>query len=218
MIFAVHPEFSEGVVGLAASRLAEEFRKPAFVARQEGELVKGSARSVPGFHVTEALEACSDLLVRFGGHAAAAGFTLKAADLDSMLERLARYAEEAGLSVSETPRLAIDAEISAAELNLELLDELDKFEPTGEANLRPVFVLRSARVVNRRAVGSTGAHLKVSLMRDERLMDGIAFRQGDRASYLPQIVDVAFTFERNEFRGVVSPQLNILDFHPSEGV
>lgn len=217
LIFAVHPEFSEGVVGLAASRLAEEFLKPAFVARREGEFVKGSARSVPGFHITEALEACSDLLVRFGGHAAAAGFTLRAADLESLLERLTGLADEAELSVTETPRLSIDAEISAAELNLALLEVLDKFEPTGEANPRPVFVLRGARVVNRRAVGSTGAHLKVSLMRDGRPMDGIAFRQGDRASYLPQVVDVAFTFERNEFRGVASPQLNILDFHPSEG-
>jgi single-stranded-DNA-specific exonuclease len=215
VVFAVDPSFNEGVVGLAASRLVEEFLRPALVARSHGGLIKGSARSVPGFHITEALEACSDLLERFGGHAAAAGFVLKEESLDPLLERLMGVIEAVGVPELEKPILTVDAEVSASELDEALLDDLERFEPTGEGNAQPVFFLRGLRVVDKRAVGANGAHLKLTLASDRRVWDAIAFRQGGRAEKLPSRVDAVFHFERNEYLGRITPQLHVLDLRPA---
>ncbi len=218
VIFAIDPSFNEGVVGLAASRLAEEYLRPAFVARQHDGLIKGSARSVPGFHVTQALEACADLLVRFGGHAAAAGFVLREEDLDALLDRLGSVVESMGVPMPDRPRLPIDGEVDAAELDDALLEDLDRFEPTGEGNPRPVFLARGLRIVEKRTVGSNAAHLKLMLASDRRVWEAIAFRQGDRLSRLPPRVDTVFHFERNEYMGRVTPQLNILDLRAAEPI
>ncbi len=217
VIFAIDESFNEGVVGLAASRLAEEYLRPAFVACRHAGLIKGSARSVPGFHITQALEACSDLLVRFGGHAAAAGFVLKEDDLESLLERLGEVVETMGIPHPGRPELTIDAEVTAEQLDDRLLGELDQFEPTGEGNPQPVFLIRGLRVAEKRAVGANAAHLKLTLASDRRMWEAIAFRQGDLMARLPIRVDTVFHFERNEYMGRVTPQLNVLDLRPTEG-
>jgi single-stranded-DNA-specific exonuclease len=216
VIFAIDPAFNEGVVGLAASRLTEEFSRPAFVARRQDGLIKGSARSVPGFHITSALEACADLLVRFGGHAAAAGFVLQEDNLEAMLARLGDVVKAMGVPQLDKPELVIDAEVEAAELDDLLLSELDRFEPTGEGNPQPVLVARGLRVVEKRAVGGSGDHLKLTLAGDRRLLEAIGFQQGEKLASLPGRIDAAFHFERNEFRGRVTPQLNLLDLQPAE--
>lgn len=218
VIFAIDPSFNEGVVGLAASRLAEEYLLPAFVARRHGGLIKGSARSVPGFHITQALEACADLLVRFGGHAAAAGFVLREEDLDQLLDRLGGVVETMGVPRPDRPSLSVDGEVDAGELDEPLLEALDRFEPTGEGNPRPVFLVRNLRVVEKRTVGSNAAHLKLTLASDRRIWEAIAFRQGDRMADLPPRVDTVFHFERNEYMGRVTPQLNILDLRAAARV
>lgn len=218
VIFAIDPSFNEGVVGLAASRLAEEFLRPAFVARRHDGTIKGSARSVPGFHVTQALEACADLLVRFGGHAAAAGFELHEDNLDALLDRLGSVVESMGVPKPDRPTMAVDGEVDAAELDDALLRDLDRFEPTGEGNPRPVFLARGLRIVEKRTVGSNAAHLKLTLASERRVWDAIAFRQGDRLPHLPPKVDAVFHFERNEYMGRVTPQLNVLDLRATESV
>jgi len=216
VIFAIDPSFNVGVVGLAASRLAEEFLRPAFVARRHDGTIKGSARSVPGFHVTQALEACADLLVRFGGHAAAAGFELHEDNLDALLDRLGSVVESMGVPKPDRPTMAVDGEVDAAELDDALLRDLDRFEPTGEGNPRPVFLARGLRIVEKRTVGSNAAHLKLTLASERRVWDAIAFRQGDRLPHLPPKVDAVFHFERNEYMGRVTPQLNVLDLRATE--
>jgi single-stranded-DNA-specific exonuclease len=218
VIFAIDPSFNEGVVGLAASRLAEEFLRPAFVARRHDGSIKGSARSVPGFHITQALEACADLLVRFGGHAAAAGFEFREDNLDALLDRLGGVVESMGVPKPDRPRLTVDGEVDAAELDDALLRDLDRFEPTGEGNPRPVFLARAMRIVEKRTVGSNAAHLKLVLASDRRVWEAIAFRQGDRLPRLPPKVDAVFHFERNEYMGRVTPQLNVLDMRAAESV
>jgi single-stranded-DNA-specific exonuclease len=218
VIFAIDPSFNVGVVGLAASRLAEEFLRPAFVARRHDGTIKGSARSVPGFHVTQALEACADLLVRFGGHAAAAGFELHEDNLDALLDRLGSVVESMGVPKPDRPTMAVDGEVDAAELDDALLRDLDRFEPTGEGNPRPVFLARGLRIVEKRTVGSNAAHLKLTLASDRRVWDAIAFRQGNRLLHLPPKVDAVFHFERNEYMGRVTPQLNVLDLRATESV
>lgn len=216
LVISVHPDFNEGIVGLAAARLADEFYRPAIVARQDGEQVRGSARSIPGFHMTEALASCQDLLVRFGGHAAAAGFVARTQDLDELIERLLAYAEDRRASMPSRPRLRVDAVVESAELDEGLLDYLDAFEPCGEGNRRPVFLLRQALVTEKRTVGKDHRHLKVMLAAGGRYLPGIAFRQGDRAEECRGRLDVAFHFERNEYLGVVTHQANVLDFRPAD--
>ena len=215
LIISIHPDFNEGIVGLAAARLADEFYRPAIVARQDGDQVRGSARSIPGFHITEALTSCQDLLTRFGGHAAAAGFVARTEDLDRLIERLLAYAKARRTSMPERPRLHIDAVVERAELDDGLLDYLDAFEPCGEGNARPVFLLRQALVTEKRAVGRDRRHIKLMLASGGRYLAGIAFRQGDRAEECSGRVDVVFHFERNEYMGVVTQQANVLDFSPS---
>ncbi len=136
---------------------------------------------------------------------------LKEENLDSLLERLAEVAEAMGVPQPDRPSLTIDGEVAATDLDEELLNSLERFEPTGEGNPRPVFLTRGLRVVEKRTVGGNAAHLKLTLASDQRVWEGIAFRQGDRLVRLPDRVDAVFHFERNEYMGRITQQLNILD-------
>lgn len=217
VIFAAHESFHEGVVGLAAARLMEEFYRPALVARMEGEVVRGSARSIPGFHITQALEAFSDLLLDFGGHQAAAGFTLQ---IDQVAELLAGLNNRATQSFGETEpqrQLHLDAVIGLDQLSEQLLGWFEQLEPVGQGNPPPLLAVMGARVDRMRQVGRDRSHLKISLTDGFRPYDGIAFRMGDRMAALGNKVDVAFHYEWNEFRGVRQPQLNIVDIRPAQG-
>jgi single-stranded-DNA-specific exonuclease len=211
VIFVADEAFHEGVVGLAASRLMDEFYRPALVARREGELLRGSARSIPGFHITRALEACADDLLDFGGHQAAAGFTLRADKLDEVLRVLE---EQAAVAFADRPprrEIQLDAVLALGDLSEDLLSGLEQLEPVGQGNPAPLFAVRGARVDRMRQVGREGAHLKISLTDGWRPYDGIGFRLGQRMSELGSEVDVAFHYEWNEFRGVRQPQLRIVD-------
>jgi single-stranded-DNA-specific exonuclease len=212
LLIAVDKDFNAGVVGLAASRLTEKYYRPAIVAAQGDVETRASCRSIPEFHITNALDQCADLLVRHGGHAAAAGFTVRNENLPELIQRMKAIAE-AELSNLELRRsLTADKEIRLSELNFELLKHLTYFEPTGNGNPEAVFVSRDVKVKTSRAVGAEGRHLKITL-EDERgmTMDGIGFRMGDRQSSLAPRVDIMYTFESNEYNGRVSLQLNLKD-------
>lgn len=215
VLFAADEGFHEGVIGLAAARLMEEYYRPAIVGRREGGVVKASARSIPEFHITEALEACSGLLVQFGGHAAAAGFTARAQQLPELVERLRNLAEAGYEERPPTPRLEVDAVVNLQELDEALLEALEGFEPFGKGNEPPVFAAFGTELLDLRAVGREDAHLKMTLRSGPRVFDAIAFRQGDRIAGLGRQVDVAFHYEWNEYRGYRSPQLNVLDVRPA---
>lgn len=216
LVISVHPDFNEGIVGLAAARLADEFFRPAIVAREEGDYVRGSARSVPGFHITEALTSCQDLLTRFGGHAAAAGFVARTRDLDSLIARLLEYAKARRASMPDRPRLRVDAVVERGDLDETLLKYLEAFEPCGEGNERPVFLLRHVLPKEHRTVGKDRRHLKLTLVAGGRYLPGIAFRQGHRDDECTGPLDIVFHFERNEYMGAVTQQANVLDFSPSD--
>lgn len=215
LIFAAHAEFNAGVVGLAAGRLTEEYYRPAIVASIGEETTRASARSIPGVHITEMLDACADLLVQHGGHAVAAGFTVRNENLEIVVERL-RSSANATLGGSDPrPRLEIDAEARFADLDGALMTFIERLEPCGIGNPVPVFASREVTVVQRRAVGSDGSHLKLTLREGGRIFDAIAFRQGHLAEALPTRVDVAYQLERNLYMGVETPQLNVQDIRPS---
>jgi single-stranded-DNA-specific exonuclease len=216
LLFAASPEFPAGVSGLAAGRLCEKFYRPAIVVHVGEEFSRGSARSIAEFHITEALDQCTDLLVRHGGHAAAAGFTVRNENLIHLAQRLRDMAAEALADQVLQPTLLIDVEVGLGELNRRLYDWLARLEPFGYANPRPVFMTRHLRVVNARAVGADRAHLKMDLSDGRVRWNAIAFRQGYWLSELPRYVDVAYKLELNRWNNRERLQLNVRDLRPSD--
>jgi len=212
LLFAAHADFNPGVVGLAASRLTETYYRPAVVAAKNTEETRGSCRSIPEFHITDALDLCKDLLVRHGGHAAAAGFTVKNQNLPELVARLKSIAKDqlSGKDLRQT--LSADMEVSLTELNFEVLKHLQYLEPTGYGNPDAVFVSRNVKVKASRTVGADAKHLKLTL-EDERgaTIDSIGFRLGHLRDTLPARVDVLYHFEANEWNGKRSLQLNLKD-------
>ena len=212
LLFAAHEDFNPGVVGLAASRLTELYYRPAIVAAKSAEETRGSCRSIPEFHITDALDLCKDLLVRHGGHAAAAGFTVKNENLPALVTRLKSIAEDqlSGRDLRQT--LSADMVVPLSQLNFEVLNYLAYLEPTGYGNPDAIFVSRNVKVKSSRTVGAEGRHLKLSL-EDERgaTIDSIGFRMGHLLPSLPPRVDVMYHFEVNEYNGRKSLQLNLKD-------
>lgn len=211
LLFAAHATFNAGVVGLAAARLTEQYYRPAIVAHQDADHTRASCRSIAEFHITAALDQCRDLLIRHGGHAAAAGFTVANENLPALVARLQQIAADRLSGEDLRPIIYADAEVNLADLNMELLKELDYLQPTGYGNPDPVFVARGVKVVNARPVGRDGSHLKLTLGDGKKVIDAIAFKFGSWHPNMPPRVDVAFTFERNEYQGYVSLQLNVRD-------
>jgi len=209
LIFAAHPEFHEGIVGLAASRLSEEFYRPAIVAVKGEEFTRGSARSIPGFHITEAFDTCADILQQYGGHSSAAGFTVATASLEKFWERLEIFAEEKMVELELIPSVEIDVEVSFSEINSELLAFVEKLQPCGIGNPKPMFGTRNVQIINKRGVGRNQNHLKLMLKSEGRMFDVIAFRKGNITNSIPPVINIAFYIERNIYMGYESIQLNI---------
>lgn len=215
LLFAVHPDFNPGVVGLAAARLVEAYYRPAVVGQRGEEFTRCSCRSIPEFHITDALDACRDLLVRHGGHAAAAGFTVRNENLDALKTRLKAIAAERLGRLDLRPTLTADAEVPLADLRPELLRHLDLIQPTGYGNPDAVFVTRGVQVKNSRAVGSEGQHLKLTVSDGRLTFDAIGFRLGHLQASLPPRLDVLYTFEVNVYNGRTVLQLNLKDIKPA---
>ncbi len=211
LLFAYDPNFNSGVVGLAAARLVEQYYLPAIVGHYGEEYTRASCRSIPEFHITHALEQCADLLTYFGGHAAAAGFTVHNDNLEELEIRLTEIAAEQLADVDISPALEADAEVKLIDLKPSLLREMILLQPTGMQNPEPLFVSRRVSVKNKRAVGRDESHLKLSLSDGRITFDAIAFRFGHLKDNLPDEIDIAFAFELNEFNGRQSLQLNIKD-------
>ena len=215
LLFAVHPDFNAGVVGLAAARLVETYFRPAVVGQISAETTRCSCRSIPEFHITEALDQCKDLLIRHGGHAAAAGFTVRNENLQELKTRLKSLAKEQlrGRDLRQT--LTADSEVILSELKPELLNQLEYLQPTGYGNPDALFVSRNVRVTNSRTVGAESKHLKLVVTDGRVTFDAIGFRLGHLKPDLPLQVDVLYSFESNEFNGRTSLQLNLKDVRPA---
>src|SRR5215211_328857 len=216
LLFAAHEDFNPGVVGLAASRLTEVHYRPAIVAAKSAEETRGSCRSIPEFHITDALDQCKDLLVRHGGHAAAAGFTVKNQNLPELVARLKQIAKDQLGAKDLRQTLMADMEVSLSELNFEVLKHLMFLEPTGYGNPEAAFISRNIKVKATRTVGSEGKHLKLTL-EDERgvSVDAIGFRLSHLRPEPGAYVDALYRFEANEFNGRRTMQLNLKDIKPA---
>jgi len=216
LLFAAHPDFNAGVVGLAASRLTDQYYRPAVVGHTDGDYTRASCRSISEFHITEALDQCADLLEKYGGHAAAAGFTVHNKNLTELVARLKSLAAEQLSELDLRPTLTADLELPLSALKPEVLEYLDWLQPTGYGNPQVAFISRRLQVTNSRRVGKDQSHLKLSVTDGQLTFDAIAFRLGDWHDDMPPRIDLLYRFEVNEFRGRKTLQLNVRDIRPSQ--
>ena len=218
-IFAASPEFSEGVVGLAASRVVETVYRPTIIGHQSEDQVVASCRSIPEFNIVAALDQCRELLVRHGGHAMAAGLTVINQNLPAFLERFKSVAHQMLDGMELSPRLNIDREIALERVRSEdvpgIIEDVKTLEPTGSENPEVLFCSRRCQVRNPRTL-SDGQHLKFTLRTGDRDWDAIAFRQGHWFNNLPPEIDVVYYFDINVWNGRSNLQLNIRDIKPSD--
>ncbi|MBU2028929.1 single-stranded-DNA-specific exonuclease RecJ [Patescibacteria group bacterium] len=220
LIFAESEHWPVGILGLVAGKVADEFNKPTAVfQKQENEMV-GSLRSIPQINIIEKIEKCSKLLEKFGGHAQAAGVTLKKENFDSFYKKLSQLiAKELG-GKKTYPTVEIDLEITSQDINWELLSEIRKMEPFGKENEEPVFLVRNLKIQEIRMVGNGSKHLKLSVMAEDspKVFDGIGFGMGEKFSQIIKVgdkVDLVVNLQEDEWNGNRKIQLQIIDLKKS---
>ena len=209
LIFAQDSDVLPGIVGLVAGRLTEEFYRPTVVLEYGATESRASCRSIPEFHITHALDSCADLLLRHGGHAMAAGFTVANENLAELKRRLMKAASEQLSDRDLLPTVVIDAEMPMRSLSLKFAETLSMLEPTGHQNPPARFMTKNMRVVDYRPL-SNGAHLKLKLSEGHHpAMDAIAFGFGHLAQNMYGNVDAVYALEVNEYNGRRNAQLVI---------
>ncbi len=216
-----NPKWMKGIVGIVASRLIETYYRPTVVLTMSNGFVTGSARSVPGFDLYQAVEACSDLLENFGGHTYAAGMTMKPENVDLFTKCFNDYVEAHIDPEMLIPQVEIDSELLFSDITPHFRATLAQFQPFGPGNTAPVFVTRN--VSNRgdaRLVGAEKEHLKMDLIQGEKpntMIPAIAFQQPKLYEYVRsgKSIDVCYLVVENYYRGIVSAQLRIKDIKKS---
>lgn len=214
LLFVVDESYNQGIIGLVAGKLVEEYYRPAIVIAKGEDVSKASARSIAGFNIVEAIRSCSDILVDVGGHPMAAGFTVKTKNLDELKDRLVRLAEKEIDEDMLSRTLRVDAEISLKDANEKLWKELRAFEPHGFGNPQPVFATRGVAVAETRLVGAEGKHLKLRLTSTPGVeLEAIAFGMGELYGSLQggAIADIAYSLDMNEWNGSRRLQLKLKD-------
>ncbi|MBN3925641.1 DHH family phosphoesterase [Nostoc sp. NMS4] len=212
VLIVVQPNWHHGVIGIVASRLVERYGVPVFIGTYEDEEhIRGSARSIPEFHVFEALEYCHDLLGKFGGHKAAGGFSLPAENLQMLRSRLIEFANQCLEPQHLKPLLKIDAEVNLNHLNQQLYQQLNALHPCGMDNPDPVFWTSNVQVVEQKIVGKGHIKLTVAQTIDNQQykIKAIAWRWGDYF-HLPSRVDIAYKLRENYFNGNTSIELELI--------
>ena len=210
--------YHEGVIGLAASRLVDEFHRPAIVISKGRDLSKASARSIPGFNIIESIRRLQDLFVAGGGHPMAAGFSLVTTNLEVFIKRFEEVNSQYLTDEIMERKLKIDTELKFMDITDKLVDTIESFEPTGIGNPTPIFVSQGAEIKGVRPVGRESKHLKFTLKQDTLTFDAIAFGMGER---LPDLkvghkLDVVYSLEKNVWNGSTSLQLKIKDLKQSD--
>lgn len=217
LFFAVKPDFNKGIVGLVAARMVDAYYRPVVVGQIEAEFTRASCRSIPEFHITHALDECSSLLVHHGGHAMAAGFTVRNDDLPELERRIKEIAARELGKLDLQPVLRADMELPLRDLKPEIINEQELLEPTGLLNPEVMFVSHHLKVTRYRRVGSESTHLKLTVSDGRLSYDAIAFRQGAWFENMPEYVDLLYSFEKNSYMGRDSLQLNVKDLKASGG-
>ncbi len=215
-----NPNWHKGVVGIVASRLVESFYRPSIILTQSNGFITGSARSIPGFDLYEAIESCSDLLETFGGHMYAAGLTMREENLQQFRERFEYYVTQTVTEEILTPQVDIDTYLDFKQITPKFFRILKQFQPFGPGNMSPVFITENVYDNgNGRVVGSDSGHLKLELIQEDepyRPISAIAFHQSEYFEYMQggNPVDVCYAVAENYYRGIANIQLRVKDIKP----
>lgn len=204
-----HGKWHEGVIGLVASRLVEAHHKPMIVISKGEVFSKGSARSIPGFNIVEAIRSTSELLVDAGGHPMAAGFTIETQHIEAFSKKINVFAQTSLTEELLTPVVQIECELSVEDINFNNLEVIEKLEPFGQGNNLPFFLIKNLEALDTRRVGGTGQHIKIQFEN----FSAIGFNKSDITHALRpgHFVDLVFTIARDDYNGKNGIQLKIKD-------
>ena len=207
----------KGVVGIVASRLIETYYRPTVVLTKSGEVVAGSARSVPGFNLYEAIYACREHLLGYGGHFAAAGMTLLPGKVDGFAKKFEEVVSATIADELLIPQIIIDAEISFADITDSLYKLICQMEPFGPENMRPTFLVKNVNDTGYSKVVKE-QHIRFVVNQNHTTLTGIGFNMAEKFSIIESgnLIDIVFTIEENEWNGVKSLQLKVCDFRLSD--
>ena len=213
------PGWHQGVIGIVASRIVEMHHLPTVMIAVDNGIGRGSARSIPGFHIYDALRECEDLLEGFGGHKYAAGLVIRPERIEEFSLRFKEVSRRTLADDALIPKLHIDAEVELEQVTPELLDTLDKFAPFGPQNMRPLFLTRNCEVVgDPMKVGRN--HLRMRVRKGDAVFDTIGFGLGEMTAHLPSrgaLIDIAYLAEYNFWRDAKRMQLQLKDVRFSTG-
>ncbi len=214
VVYKAH--WHKGVVGIVASRLIENYYRPTVVLTKSGDVIAGSARSVPGFNLYEAIHACREHLLGYGGHFAAAGLTMNENKLPEFIDSFEKIVAETITEELLIPEIVIDAELSFKCINFSFLNIIDQMEPFGPFNMRPVFITRKVRDTGYSKIMKE-QHIRFVFDQDGIVLTGIGFNLADKYHLLQAnaLVDVVYTLDINEWNGERMIQLKVIDFRKS---
>jgi single-stranded-DNA-specific exonuclease len=205
-----HSDWHEGVIGLVASKMVEEFYRPMIIISQKNAISKGSARSVNGFNIVEAIRHCSDILESVGGHPMAAGFSIKTENISIFSQKMIDYTYRNLNQDNLEKTIEIDCQIDISDIDWQLFAELEKFKPCGTGNPEPVFLSKKVLVNDLRHVGIDNKHLKLQLANHQ----AIGFNFGERIAQIRpgDQIDLVYKIEKDNWNGANKIQLKIVDF------
>lgn len=203
--------FPSGVLGLAAGRLSEEFRRPVIILSIQDDTAQGSARSIPQFDILSAIHSCREILTRYGGHHSAAGLALPLNRVEELRQRLIQIATTELTGVDLRPEIQIDAELPLQSLPRDIYRWISRLEPFGMGNPEPVFLSRGVKIADCRLIGTKSEHLKFKLRSGNAIWHAVAFNSGHLIHELTPDIDIVYTVEIDHWNGNDTLRLNIID-------
>lgn len=219
LLFFYKPDWPAGLTGLVASKLVKEFNRPVILLTNLDEkTIVGSGRSIEGFHITSALQKNSDLLLRFGGHPQACGFSLLVDNLATFQDNMQNLANQELLEDSLKPSLKIEIELDLLNINWDLVETVSKFEPYGQQNPEPLFVAYEVLITDVKKVGKDQSHCKLQLVKQDKKFDAIAFGLANLELTIGQRIDIVYNLNINQWNGNRSIQLMIRDIKISNSL
>jgi len=217
ILFATGPDWSPGIVGLVAGRVQDQFHRPVLVMGEREDEIVGSGRSIPNFDITAALIESKEFLTKFGGHAAACGFSMPKKNLKKFLKKMTELVDQQIIEDDLIKRLFVDVEMGLDQVSWELINSLEQFEPFGEGNSRPKFLTREVEVTDIKSVGAGGKHLRLIIRQGSitRKVIAFGFAQKLGETLKPgQKADVVYEVSSNEWNGNKDMQLKLVDIQP----
>lgn len=212
-----HENWHHGIVGIVSSKITEKYYKPSILFAVDGDSAKGSGRSIAGFNLFGALENCSGLLEKFGGHELAAGLTIKSENIEAFRKSINEYAKGRIEDMTLVPTISLDAQIKVPYITIDTVHDINKLQPFGVNNPTPSFSVRNIKI-HRISVMSEGKHLRMTLYKDGKYLDTVGFGMGDYYSMFKEgdYIDVAFALDINDYKGFQNVQLILKDMRKTE--